>query len=168
MFQKITLSSVVSHLWVQWIMLGSILLDTFMVYPNIFHNIPESFATSMEFMAVASPHTYFPPLGMASIATGILAAILAWKVKPARYWILLSMSMIVLEGGASMIFEWPRNEIMFIEGSAVHSAEFLKQTAREFLIVHWFRVAFNAIGSILMFTGFMKYYKHAYCKTGSN
>ncbi|WP_238343621.1 hypothetical protein [Gracilibacillus saliphilus] len=62
-------------------MLGSILLDTFMVYPNIFHNIPESFAITMEFMAVVSPHTYFLPLGMASISTGIIAVILSWKVK---------------------------------------------------------------------------------------
>ncbi|MFG6115643.1 hypothetical protein ACGTN9_10665 [Halobacillus sp. MO56] len=168
MLQKVTFSSVVSHLWVQWIMLGSILLDTFMVYPNIFHDIPESFEVSLEFMAVASPHTYFPPLGMASIATGILATILAWKVKPARYWILLSMGMIVLEGATSMIFEWPRNEIMFIEGAAVHSTEFLKQTAQEFLIVHWFRVAFNVIGSLLMFVGFIKYYNHAYRNTVTN
>ncbi|GAA0321348.1 hypothetical protein GCM10008967_09850 [Bacillus carboniphilus] len=151
--------SALSHLWIQWIMLGSILLDTFMVYPNIFHDIPNSFELGMEFMAVASPHTYFPPLGAASILTGVLALILTWKVKSARYWILMSILMIVLEGASSMIFEWPRNEIMFIEGTAIHSVEFLKQTAQEFLIVHGFRVAFNIIGSILMFVGFLKIYR---------
>ncbi|SFL36089.1 hypothetical protein SAMN04487943_101158 [Gracilibacillus orientalis] len=160
MMKKIAFIAILAHLWIQWIMLGSILLDTFMVYPNIFYNIPESLEVSMEFMAVASPHTYFPPLGMASISTGILAVILSWKVKPARYWILLSMLMIVLEGATSMIFEWPRNEIMFMEGTAVHSIDFLIQTAREFLIVHGFRVAYNIIGSIFMFVGFIKYYKH--------
>ncbi|WP_099157677.1 hypothetical protein [Virgibacillus ndiopensis] len=164
MLRKVTTLSLVSHLWIQWIMLGSILLDTFMVYPNIFQNIPESFEVSLDFMAVASPHTYFPPLGLSSIVTGILASILAWKAKHARYWNLLSMGMIFLEGVTSMIFEWPRNEIMFIEGKAVHSIEFLKQTAKEFLVVHGFRVAFNIIGSILMFIGFIKYYKHSFVK----
>ncbi len=69
------------------------------------------------------------------------------------------MLMIVLEGATSLIFEWPRNEIMFIQGEAVHSVDFLVQTAREFLIVHGFRVVYNIIGSILMFVVFMKYYK---------
>ncbi|UOQ84741.1 hypothetical protein [Gracilibacillus salinarum] len=153
--KQLSFLSAASHLWLQWIMLGSILVDTFMLYPNIFHNIPESFELGLEFMAVASP-----PLGAASIITGILALIFAWKVRPARYWILFSMLMIVLEGAASMIFEWPRNTIMFIEGTEVHSVAFLKQTANEFLMVHGFRVACNIVGALLMFVGFMKYYKH--------
>ncbi|MBM7551978.1 hypothetical protein [Thalassobacillus pellis] len=162
--KKITFLSVLSHLWIQWIMLGSILLDTFMVYPNIFHDIPQSFKTAMAFMEVASPHTYFPPLGMASILTGILALILAWKVKPARYWILWSMVMIIFEGATSILFEWPRNEIMFIEGTTVHSIEFLKQTAQEFLVIHGFRVAYNVIGSVLIFIGFLKFYEQLILK----
>ncbi|WP_408007206.1 hypothetical protein ACJROX_21295 [Pseudalkalibacillus sp. A8] len=160
MKQKIAFLSILSHLWVQLILLGSILLDTFMVYPNIFHDIPESFETALDFMAVASPHTYFPPLGLLSYITGLLAVSLGWNVKSARYWILGSVFMIVCEGASSIIFEWPRNEIMFIEGVDVHSVDFLKKTAKEFLIVHGFRVAFNVIGSVLIFTGFMKFYKH--------
>ncbi|WP_299088805.1 hypothetical protein [uncultured Metabacillus sp.] len=84
--------------------------------------------------------------------TGVAAFILAWKVKPARYWIFFSMLMLVLEGATSIIFEWPRNEIMFLEGTAVHSIESLKQTAQKFLVVHGFRVAYNIIGSIKYFS----------------
>ncbi|WP_244445005.1 hypothetical protein [Oceanobacillus jeddahense] len=131
-----------------------------MLYPNIFHNIPNSLELGMEFMEVASPHTYFPPLGAASILTGIIGLILIWKIKSVRYWMLFSILMIVLEGATSMVFEWSRNEILFIEGAEVHSVDFLKQTAQEFLIVHGFRVAYNIIGSILMFVGFIKYYQH--------
>lgn len=161
MLKKFTFGTVAVHLWVQWILLGSIFVDTFMLYPNIFHSIPASLELGMEFMAVASPHTYFPPLGAASILTGILALMLAWKTKPARYWILFSILMIVLEGMTSIVFEWPRNEILFIEGADVHSVGFLKKTAQEFLVVHGFRVAYNIIGSILMFVGFIKYYQHS-------
>lgn len=160
MKNNITFFSIVSHLWVQWIMLGSMFVNTFMLYPNIFHDVPRSLETGMDFMAVASPHTYFPPIGMASISTGILALILSWKVKPARKWIFWSMAMIVIEGAISIVFEWPRNEIMFIEGADVHSAAFLKETAKEFIWIHSIRVCTNIIGSILIFVGFIKYYKY--------
>ncbi|MFG6147508.1 hypothetical protein [Halobacillus sp. B23F22_1] len=157
MREKMTFIFIAGHLWIQLIMLGSILLQTFMVYPNIFHDIPHSFETGMEFMAVAAPNTYFPPLGFFSILTGIAAVVLAWRYKRVKWWVLASMLMIVLEGAASMIFEWPRNEIMFIEGVSVHSVEFLTKTAREFLAVHGFRVLCNIAGSVLIFIGFLKY-----------
>ncbi|OIU71676.1 hypothetical protein [Rossellomorea aquimaris] len=157
MAKKVGYYSVLSHLWIQWIMLGGILLNTFMVYPNIFHNVPETLESSMDWMQIASPHTYFPPLGFVSILTGVLAGIFVWKVKPARKWVLFSLLAIILEGAASIVFEWPRNEIMFIKGADVHSVEFLKQTVKEFKIVHWFRVMCNIFGSLFIFIGFIKF-----------
>lgn len=155
----LSMGTVVSHLWVQWIILGSILLNTFMVYPNIFHDIPNSLHTAMDFMKVASPHTYFPPLGFASWVTGVLAILFSWHYKNARVLIIVSVLMMFAEGAASVIWEWPRNEIMFIEGSAIHSAEVLQQTYNEFILVHWFRVLCNIVGSILIFFGFLRVYR---------
>lgn len=155
----LSMGSVVSHLWVQWIILGSMLLNTFMVYPNIFHDIPNSLDTAMDFMKVASPHTYFPPLGFASWVTGVLAILFSWRYKNARVLIIVSVLMMFAEGAASVIWEWPRNEIMFIEGSAIHSAEVLQQTYNEFILVHWFRVLCNIAGSILIFFGFLRVYR---------
>ncbi|MBN3554704.1 hypothetical protein JYA63_10535 [Fictibacillus nanhaiensis] len=168
MKKNITFVSILSHLWVQWIMLGSMLVNTFLLYPNIFYDVPKSLKTAMEFMEVASPHTYFPPIGMASISTGILALILGWKVKSARVWIFWSMLMIVIEGAISIVFEWPRNEIMFLEGTDVHSIAFLKETAKEFVIIHSIRVGTNILGSILIFIGFMKYYKNCLIQENNN
>jgi hypothetical protein len=54
-----------------------------------------------------------------------------------RYWIVASVAMIVGEGLFSMAFFWPRNTLMFVEGAAMHTAEMLKQTAREFQALHW-------------------------------
>lgn len=159
MKRVLTMGTVASHLWVQWIMLGSMLLNTFMVYPNIFHDIPNSLGTAMDFMTVASPHTYFPPLGLASWVTGVLAIAFSWRYKNARVLIIGSVLMMFAEGAASMIWEWPRNEIMFIEGAAVHSAEVLQQVYNEFILVHWFRVLCNIAGSILIFLGFLRVYR---------
>jgi hypothetical protein len=158
--QRITFTVILAYLWTMLILLGSIILETFMLYPNIFHNPPQSLALSMEFMAVAGPSDFFPPLGFLSWVTGAASLLLGWRVKSARYWILGSLLMIVGEGLASMALFWPRNTIMFIEGLAVHSPEFLIQTANEFASLHWLRVGFNVVGSVLIFIGFLKFYRH--------
>lgn len=159
MKQKLTYFFMVSYLWITFITLGAFVLEVFMVYPNIFHNMPESLEVSMDFMKAASPHTFFPPLGFASWVTGAGALILVWKQKSARRWVLGSILVMILLGLISMVFEWPRNEIMFIEGQSVHSATFLKQTAREFLMINWIRVACKTIGAVMVFVGFLKFYK---------
>jgi hypothetical protein len=58
-----------------------------------------------------------------------------------------------------MLFMWPRNEIMFVEGLAVHSAEALRQTAVEFQMLHWSRLAFNAVSAVAIFMGFLAVYQ---------
>jgi hypothetical protein len=158
--QPIAFAFTLAYLWLMMILLGSITLETFMVYPNIFHDAPRSLETTMEFMAVTSPGDFFPPLGFLSWLTGIGALILAWPVKSARYWILVSLLMIVCEGLFSMVLFWPRNTIMFTEGTEVHSAAYLKQVAQEFQTLHWSRLAFNAAASASIFVGFLKFYRH--------
>jgi uncharacterized membrane protein len=112
-------------------------------------------------MVVKGPHDFFPPVGMGTLILGILTTLLSWHVKPARYWILGSV--IIIFAGEflfSMVFFWPRNTIMFEEGTAVHSVAYLKQTAQEFQTGHWLRLAMSAAASILSFIGFLKFYRH--------
>jgi hypothetical protein len=45
--------------------------------------------------------------------------------------------------------------MMFIEGTAVHSPEVLRQTAAQFEQLHWLRVAFNAASAVFAFIGFV-------------
>ena len=159
---------ILAYLWVMMILLGAIVLETFMVYPNIFHDPPESLELAMNFMSVSSPGDFFPPLGFLSWLTGIAALILSWRVRAARCWILLSLAMIVCEGVASMLFFWPRNEIMFVEGLEVHSAEYLKQVAREFETWHWrSRMGFNTAAAVAAFVGFLRLYRHRLLSRGA-
>jgi uncharacterized membrane protein len=153
--QRAAFPIVLVYLWTMMILLGAIVLETFMVYPNIFHDPPRSLGLAMEFMAVRGPDDFFPPLGFLSWVSGLAAVVLSWQVKPARWWILLSLAMIVADGLVSILFFWPRNEIMFVEGAAVHSAEVLRQTAREFQTLHWSRLAFNAASAAFAFVGFV-------------
>jgi hypothetical protein len=153
--QRLTYPIVLVYLWVMMILLGAIMLETLMVYPNIFRNAPESLAYASGFFSEASPATFFRPLGMLSWAVGIAAVGLSWPVGNVRRWLALSLLCIVADGAASMFFFWPRNTMMFIEGTAVHSPEVLRQTAEQFEQLHWLRVAFNAASAVFAFVGFV-------------
>jgi hypothetical protein len=158
--QQITFALTLAYLWVLMILLGAILFDTLVLYPDIFHDVPRSLETAMEFMVVKGPGDFFPTLGLLSWLTGIGALILSWRVKSARYWILGSLIVMLCQGLVSMTFFWPRNTIMFEEGIAAHSVAYLQQTAQEFQTGHWLRVASNAAASALSFVGFLKFYRH--------
>jgi hypothetical protein len=129
--QQIAFAFALAYLWMM-ILLGSIVFETFMVYPNVFHDAPGSIETTMEFIVIRIPGDFFPPLGFLSWLTGIGALILAWRMKSARYLSLGSLIMIVCEGLFSIAFFWPRNAIMFMEGTEVHSVTYIKQVAKEF------------------------------------
>jgi len=165
--QRITFAFTMTYLWVMMVLLGSIMFDTLVLYPDIFHDVPRSLETTMEFMVVRGPGDFFPPLGMLSWLTGIGSLVLNWREKSTRYWILGSLTMIVCQGLVSMAFFWPRNTILFTEGIAVHSAAYLQQTAQEFQTGHWVRVAFNATASALAFVGFLRFYRHRVLSHGA-
>ncbi|BCU81922.1 hypothetical protein JIR001_17050 [Polycladomyces abyssicola] len=143
------------------IFFGAILFETLIIYPDIFHDVPRSLQTAKAFMVIRGPHDFFLPVGMLAMLTGIGSLILNWRVKSSRYWILGSL-MIIFAGEFlfSMAFFWPRNTIMFEEGTAVHSVAYLKQTAQSFQMGHWLRVTLSAADSALSFMGFLKIYYH--------
>ena len=159
MVRRITFAVLLAFVWIVMILLGSIVLETFMVYPNIFHDPPKSLETALAFMSVRAPNDFYPPLGFLSWVTGVASLLLTWSEKSVRYWVLASVAMIVGEGVFSMFFFWPRNEIMFIEGPAKHSAAVLKATAEEFQAMHWGRVGFNAAAAVFAFTAFLRLYR---------
>ena len=158
--QQIAFAFIATYLWVMMTMLGAILFDTLVLYPDVFHDVPRSLETAMEFMVVRGPGDFFPPLGFLSWLTGIGTLVLSWRVRSARYWVLGSLILMVCQGLVSMAIFWPRNTIMFTEGTAIHSVAYLKQTAQEFQTGHWLRVAFNSAASALSFMGFLKFYRH--------
>ena len=159
--QRLAFPIVTAYLWVMMVLFGAIVLETFMVYPNIFADPPESLSLTMDFLSVSGPSDFFPPLGFATWVLGAGALVLSWPVKGARWWILFSLLMMVCEGVASMLYFWPRNEIMFVEGPEVHSAAYLKQVAREFETWHWrSRMGFNALAAASAFVGFLGLYRY--------
>ncbi|WP_336713147.1 hypothetical protein [Arthrobacter sp. USHLN218] len=156
-----TIPVLTAYLWVMMTLFGAIILETFMVYPNVFHNPPQSLELAMDFLSVSGPSDFFPPLGFASWVLGAASLLLSWRIPAVRWWLLLSLGMIVAEGVVSMLYFWPRNDIMFVEGPAVHSEEHLRQVAHEFVTWHArSRTGFNTIAAVAAFIAFLKAYRH--------
>ena len=140
------------YTWTMMLLLGGLLVETFMIYPNIFHNAPERFPIALQFMSITGPAQYFRAFGMASVILGILTTALSWPLRPARWWVLASLVMIGLEGLASMLYFWPLNQFLFVEGAAAHPAAALREAALDFQTWHWARVILNAASATFAFT----------------
>jgi hypothetical protein len=70
MRQRLAFWIILAYLWVMMILLGAIVMETFMVYPNVFHDPPRSLELGLQFMSVRAPSDFFPPLGFLSWVTG--------------------------------------------------------------------------------------------------
>lgn len=144
------------YFWATVIHFGALVFETFVIYPNIFHNVPQSLETSMTFMAVRGPQDFFPVVGVLSLVVGSSAVIAGWRVTSVRYWLVGSLFILIVgEFLLSVMFFWPRNTIMFVEGTSVHSVAFLQQTATEFQRAHWLRFGASAVAAVTAFIGFL-------------
>lgn len=61
--QRLAFPVVTAYLWVMMILFGAIVLETFMIYPNVFADPPQSLELTMDFLSVSGPSDFFPPLG---------------------------------------------------------------------------------------------------------
>lgn len=148
---KAKFGAVVAYHWILMIFLGAITFETLILYPNIFRDAPASLEQAVDFLEIG-PADFFPPVGAALLITGAASVILNWSEPGVRRWLLISVLIILFgEFLFSAFFFWPRNTIMFIEGTAVHSAEVLRQTAREFEALHWVRLGLCLPASVFSF-----------------
>lgn len=135
---------------VAMIAFGTLLSETLLLYPNIFADVPGSLDLSLEFMSVTTPNDVLPPIGMANIATAVVAVGLTLRRPAVRLWTAAGLLAIVLgQFIFSAVYFWPRNQIMFTEGSAQHTTEYLRRVAEEFQAGHWVRVAAGAVAAVL-------------------
>ena len=165
--EALRFAAALTYAWVMMILLGAIVLETVMIYPNVFSDPPESLELAMDFLSVRGPDDFFPPVGLLSWVLGAGALITSWRVPSARRWLLLSLAMIVGEGLVSVLYFWPRNEIMFVEGLAVHAPEYLEHVAREFESWHWrSRLGFNTAAAVAAFTALLRVHRHHLTRPG--
>lgn len=150
----------VAFAWMTTFAFGALASETALLYPNIFADVPASLVLALEFMAVTAPNDVLPPLGAATIATAVAAVVLTLRHPSVRMWTIgAALAMVLGELLFSAVWFWPRNTIMFVEGSAVHSAAYLQQVAAEFQAGHWVRVATGSVTALLACTGMLRMHR---------
>ncbi|WP_340687884.1 anthrone oxygenase family protein [Amycolatopsis coloradensis] len=157
-----------AYVWIAMVAFGGIAVETVVIYPNVFHDAPASLAKAMEFFVVTGPADLFPPMGAVTVLAAAATLLSLRRAREARWWITGSLgTLLVGEFLFSVLYFWPRNDLMFEEGIAEHSVEFLRRTALEFEVGHWFRLAFSAVTATLAFIGFLRYHRARALSGGS-
>lgn len=143
-------AALIALVWSSMMSFGGVAAETVMLYPNIFRDAPASLELAREFLAAGGPSDYFPPLGAAVVVTCLIAVVLTWPAPQVRWWVAAAAGVfIACEFVFSVLFFWPRNEIMFVDPAGAHSTAYLRQVAQEFVAGHWVRVAGGAVTSAL-------------------
>ncbi|RAO13475.1 DUF1772 domain-containing protein [Micromonospora noduli] len=144
--------------WAAMMSFGGVAAETVMLYPNIFGDAPASLDRAREFLVAGGPSDYFPPLGASVVLMSLAATALTWRNRRLRWYVAAAAAVfIACEFLFSVVFFWPRNEIMFVNPVGTHSPEYLRQVAEEFVAGHWVRLAGGAVTSALAFTALLRF-----------
>lgn len=150
-----------AHFCLMMMVFGGAVMETFINFPNWFHDIPASLDTVKNFLQARNPGQFFQTLYPLAILMGIAFVILGWRIKPARNFILAALILSVGVEFLTFVFIYPLLRIMLAEGTAVHSVEVLKQTAEQFTTLNYIRMFFILIAEMLSLIGLWKFTQHA-------
>lgn len=147
----------VAIVWTAMLSFGGVAAETVMLYPNIFGDAPASLERAREFLVAGGPGDYFPPLGASVVVTGLVAVALTWRDAGLRWWVAAAVAVFVAcEFLFSVLFFWPRNEIMFVDPVGTHTPEYLRQVAGEFVAGHRVRLAGGGVTAVLAFVALLR------------
>ncbi|WP_448609248.1 DUF1772 domain-containing protein [Geodermatophilus sp. URMC 60] len=154
----LTTVALVAVVWAAMLSFGGVAAETVMLYPNVFGDPPASLERAREFLVAGGPSDYFPPLGAAVVVSGLAATVLTWREPRVRWWVVGAAAVfIACDFVFSVLFFWPRNEVMFVDPVGTHPPERLRQVAEEFVLGHWVRLAGGAVTSALTFTALLRW-----------
>ncbi|MFE3444923.1 hypothetical protein ACFXNW_17980 [Nocardia sp. NPDC059180] len=123
-------------------------VETILLYPNIFRDVPESLAQTQEFMSVVAVGDVMRPMGGVLTLTALIACAVAVRSPIARGWMTASLvSLISGQFLLSVLYQWPRASILFDDRDQYTLAE-IEQAASEFLIGQGLRIAAAAVTAV--------------------
>jgi hypothetical protein len=154
----LTTTTLIVLVWTAMLSFGGVAAETAMLYPNIFGDVPASLERAREFLVAGAPSDYFPPLGATVVLSSLVATALTWNAPRLRWWTVGAAAVfLACEFLFSVLFFWPRNEIMFVDPIGTHTPEYLRQVAEEFVAGHRVRLAGGAVAAGLAFTALLRW-----------
>ena len=147
---RYTLSSVVlgAYAAVAFFVFAAATVETALLYPNIFRDIPESLESTQEFMSVVAVGDVMRPLGAAMLLSGLLACAVSVRFRLARCWSFASLlALISGQFLLSILYLWPRATVLFDDRHR-HTANEIERAATEFEIGQIFRITAAALAAL--------------------
>jgi hypothetical protein len=119
-------------------------------------NIPESLQTAREYFKVVNPGTFFRIFSPLNQVLALVALVLFWKSAPAsRKFLAAALVMYVITDVFTFAFFYPRNDIMFVNGT---DTAVMAKAWSEWNTMNWVRSLVIFTGVCCSFVGMEKVY----------
>lgn len=122
------------------VLFGGSLYDSIVLAPNFRVGIPQSLEHLRQFMAVANPGSFFRTIAPLTQLSILISLVLGWR-HPAgrRWWLILTLALIIAGDVITFTFHYPRNAILFHD--PMHTPpETLEKAAREWAYGNYLRI----------------------------
>jgi hypothetical protein len=142
--------------------------ETLLLYPNIFRDIPDSLASTQDFMSVVAVGDVMRPLGALMLVCGLIAGAVSLWYRIARRW--LAASLIAVVGGQfllSRLYLWPRGSILFDDRDQ-HTLDEIERAANEFRIGQYVRIAAAGLAAVAAVTAALRCHRARILETASD
>lgn len=131
--------------WSFW--LGGLIYEMVVIMPLWSANLPNSV---LEWNArpnfVVNPTRFYLPIVITVILSSLLGMILSWKTSNQRLWLILSTVCGVTAFVFTLIYFFPKNDVLFRNQNAGLSGEEITAIAHAWLSANYVRAAIMAIG----------------------
>ncbi|NNH73151.1 hypothetical protein HLB23_25365 [Nocardia uniformis] len=133
--------------------------ETVFLYPNYFHDIPNSLIVADEFTAVVSVGSVMRPLGAVLTLSALVATAASLWSRTARTWTLASLAALV--SGLfllSALYLWERWTILFDDRDQ-YTVEELNRTVQEIEVAHAIRILLGAVTALFAVMAALRTYR---------
>lgn len=132
--------------WGFW--LGGLIYEMVVIIPLWSANLPSSVIEwNSRPNFTVNPTRFYLPVVITLILSSLSATILNWKSGNRRIWLILSTVCVITAFVFTLIYFFPKNEVLFRNQNAGLSGEEITAIANAWIRANWIRVG-------IMFTGF--------------
>ena len=95
---------------------------------------------------VVNPTRFFAPVAITTVLSSLLSLVLGWKLGNRRFWLVLSAVCAVVTLAFTLIYFFPKNEVLFRNQFAGLSGEEITGIAKAWIAGNWIRAGIMAVG----------------------
>lgn len=130
--------------WSLWF--GGLIYEMVVVIPLWSSSLPQSVIEwNSRPQYVTNPTAFHAPVAVVTVLSSLLALMLGWKTNR-RIWLAVSAICAVVVLGFTIIYFFPKNEVIFKNHFAGLSSEEISTIARSWITANWGRVILMALG----------------------